>query len=431
MLGSFPGGGAGGFGEAEIVGGPETFNLTIDVRLPRVLIQEARVVGGLQMVLKLSPELFLCRLIACLVGNVVQLVGVCAEVVEFLQRSLVHCESKLLGKGLSGLFSKHEVLEGAVIDVAMGRFVRGNERGAAGRPSIGLEIAEIEKVVRANRPDRVSGATGTAIGVTFEAGDDVFATGRRKCFLFGDEVEKTLPGYRGGLIEARGFEECWGEIDVRDEGIDSLVRRNPFAPANRCRHTNATVVERRLRAGERHAIVGGDDNEGILELAPRFQCRQHFGDVLVKVLDLIVVIQHFSASFRSIWKVWGNDDIFESQARANSDPAVIFAMRFRAAEPEEERGIGGTVVEKVNKVRGVVARVDAEGWIGFELFGILFTVGVPRQTTGSPIAWSPRLPDVANVVAGVFQEMGEERVFRMQGTEKNPAFADLPNLASC
>ena len=106
-------------------------------------------------------------------------------------------------------------------------------------------------------------------------------------------------------------------------------------------------------------------------------------------------------------------------------------MRFGGAEPEEERGARRAIAEEPGEVRRVVAGIEAgAGRCGVELRIVFLARGVAAQAGRLPIARSPALAGVADVVAGILEKVRHERVLGRDGAVKEAGLLDLPHVAA-
>jgi len=71
-------------------------------------------------------------------------------------------------------------------------------------------------------------------------------------------------------LDSGGLEDGRGYVDQADEVGDHAAAWDTCGPADGQRNTGPVVVEVRLGARKRHAVVTGDDDDGIRELTSLF-----------------------------------------------------------------------------------------------------------------------------------------------------------------
>ena len=95
-------------------------------------------------------------------------------------------------------------------------------------------------------------------------------------FPFGQQRQQAFPGHRGvgRPLHVGRRQKRRRQVDLVDGTRSPAPALDLLAPAHRQRDEHAVFVERGLRAGERHPVVRGDDDDGLLQLALFFQERE-------------------------------------------------------------------------------------------------------------------------------------------------------------
>ena len=132
--------------------------------------------------------------------------------------------------------------------------------------------------------------------------------------------------------------------------------------------------------GERHSVIGGDDDEGVIEEAATFEGIQHLAEVSVEVFSLECVVEDVVTNDVVVGPERGNArKVFKFFATFGDSGAVFVpSVRFEAAVPEAPGFVFRGCVEESIEVGGVIDGGDAIGW-GFG-FGFVpgFAGHVPR-----------------------------------------------------
>jgi hypothetical protein len=139
--------------------------------------------------------------------------------------------------------------------------------------------------------------------------------------------------------------------------------RDRAGPADGEGEVNGDVVALSLRPGEGHAIVGGDDDKGVVQQSAALQLRQHAAEVGVEMLHLERVVEQIGPRLWSVGPMRRKrpDVVRDFAALGHAGAGFIGAMRLRAAVPEEPGGARRGRIEKIDKVGGVVVARDARG----------------------------------------------------------------------
>ena len=225
----------------------------------------------------------------------------------------------------------HEVLGRGRIDFSeYGRIPR--------RPTVRLEIADVEVIVSPNAAHGVSDSSGAPRRVPLAGEDYVVSRGIDSALIPRlEHVEETATGHFGQWLETGGLEDCRCNIDQTDEIGHHALGGHSFRPANGEGHTRAEIVQVGLGAGERHAVVACHDDDGVGQLIALLQERNDFPELAVEALDLEVVVQEVATNFGHVGKEVGHAHVIEAQPAGQARALFVTAMRIRAAEPEAER----------------------------------------------------------------------------------------------
>jgi len=110
-------------------------------------------------------------------------------------------------------------------------------------------------------------------------------------------------------------------------------------------------------------VVGGDDDDGVLQQAALLQLGEHAHEVLVDVFDLVRVIEHVMAHGVIVRPIRGDARNVAEPLAALVDAhlKLVGAVWFGRTEPEAPRLILGGGVEEVREVGRVVIRADRLG----------------------------------------------------------------------
>ena len=121
---------------------------------------------------------------------------------------------------------------------------------------------------------------------------------------------------------------------------------------------------------KRHAVVAGDDDEGVVQQAPLLQSRQHAAEMPVEVLGFKSVIEHV-ISHRVVVRPVSRHMIDVGQflaALGHARAELITAMRLNGAIPEAPGLVRWRGFEEVFEVGGIVIVADLRRWrLGFAL----------------------------------------------------------------
>ena len=290
-----------------------------------------------------------------------------------------------------------------------------------------------------NTTDGITDVAGSADVVALHADEHVVAGGVDLAGAIGaEDIGQAAAGRFGhaGLRprEPGDFGKRGREVDETDVVVgDAAATRNAGGPHGGERDVVGILIRAAFAAGKGHAVIGGDDDEGVGEQAAFFECGQHAAEVGVEVFDLVGVIEEVVAG----GLVVGQEgryavDVGEFLAALGDAGAeLVAAVRFDGAIPEGPRFVGRGGGEEVVEVAGVIRISDTGGGrLGFALVesfpghGARLAGGVFRDTG------APALSGVADGPA-VFGE-GFAPAFELgwEITEVVGGFLELPRVAA-
>ena len=351
------GGVARGIGQGAVEGCAKTAGLAVAVGRPGIAARDAWIASLVEVGAELLPQFLPGGAMGGIGGEVVDLVRIGADVVEFLEGALAVAERELDGETALGGRSFPEGFDGGAADVAVKSLGGGNEVWSARRPAVGREIADLQKVCGAHLAQRVGAAIGSAPRVALKGGGgsvarrvDAPGGARRE---HGQEAAADEGRRRG---RARGFEKGRREIEVALQVVDDAAGGDAAGPAHRERHAHAGIAEGNLGAGERHAVVAGDHDEGVVEFAEGFELRDYFGELRVEGVDLAGGVEQVAADFGGVGPVGRDRDVGEALAGFESGACFFNALRLGGAELKEKRCAGGAIAAERVEIFCVGAR---------------------------------------------------------------------------
>ena len=142
----------------------------------------------------------------------------------------------------------------------------------------------------------------------------------------------------------RVIEEGRCEVDEADEIVDG-ARGFEIAsgPHDGEGHVVGGGVRVSFAAWERHAVVGGDDDEGIFEEAASLEGIEHFAEVGVEVFGFERVVEDVVANgfvvWPEAWDAWDVGEFFPTLCDAGA--VFVATVRFESAVPEAPGFVGG------------------------------------------------------------------------------------------
>ena len=346
-------------------------------------------------------------------GDVRQLIGVPAQVVEFLAGAFPEdAREERPAQGVM-LMGEQEVLGRGRIDVAERAAVQEEIIRIAGRPAVGAEIADVEEIAGPDRAHRVAEVTVAHVGMAFAFDEDRLAAGGG---FAAEQARQAAHRHRRGRPQSGGVEEGRGEVAEVHEGVDLPRRRGRLAPADRERHPGALVIAIAEAAGHLPTVVGAIDDQGLVEFPRGFERRQHGGGFAVHPDDTAVIIQQVEPHLFAVGQLGRN----RQPGRIESGlPGVIevrplagFRRRVGVAHPEEERLTRTAGLQESFEAREL--RADR----------ILFPAG------DLDVAGRPRFALVADRIAGLAEQLRDDRRILREAAPERGAFAEFMDGAA-
>src|SRR6185503_4668074 len=142
------------------------------------------------------------------------------------------------------------------------------------------------------------------------------------------------------------FEDCGCQVRQHNEVVHDVARLRPGRKSNRERDVRAGVVEIRFSARERHPIVGGEDDDRVVQLPSSLERRNDLSGFAIEALDLEVIIENVTARLRCIGKEARYIDVSGLHSRTCATAFLIWTMWILRAETEGEgRGLRWRLVE--------------------------------------------------------------------------------------
>ena len=209
------------------------------------------------------------------------------------------------------------------------------------------------------------------------------------------------PGQTGELEEGRR------EIDEADVVLDdAAVAGDASGPHGGERHVIGGFVGAAFAAREGQAVVGGDDDQRVVEEPAFLEGLEHAPEVAIEVLDLVGVVEEVVAHGGVVGPKRGDavdvGELFAALFHAGAE--FVIAVRLSGAVPKNPRLIGGSGGEEVVEVGGVIGGIDAgsRGWGAARVEGAAGH-GAGFAVIGASDAGAPALGGVADEPA-VFGE---------------------------
>ena len=102
-----------------------------------------------------------------------------------------------------------------------------------------------------------------------------------------------------------------------------------------------------LHTRKRHAVVGSDNDHGVLPVPALLQRRDQRPHLIIEGLDFNRVVEHVAAHGFAIGPIgWHVADILELFAYGDSGSLFVGSVWMVTAEPEKERFVAGAGCEK-------------------------------------------------------------------------------------
>ena len=249
--------------------------------------------------------------------NVVELIGIRFEIEQLVGRALG--EGKIVEALVFGrvvLFVDEVGFGWPVVGVAIPRvFDRGPlPVGSAVGPAAGFVVADVEILMVA------IGAGGIAAHVGGLLTRDVaFFSGENEGAEFhvtssGERGEEVLAGHVFWQGHSGSGEEGGSEVGEGGEVLEDFAGFDFSAPTDGERNARATVVEVRLTAWKGHAVIAGDDDNGVVEFADLFELGDGLCDIGIEALHFEIVIRNIATDFLVIGEVWEDFDLRDVHA---------------------------------------------------------------------------------------------------------------------
>ena len=360
-------------------------------------------------------------------GEVGQLVGIEAQVVEFLGGTRGE-EVDLLGLGEFVLLEEAEELDvgGAAHDV-----------GGRGERQIGVVVADVFVAFVAHSTAAVF------VIVPILLGEDVFAEGFGGIGEEGMEIDSLESD--AGLFDFCDGEEGLGEIDGADETLADRTGRDHSGPFHNERCADAAIVEGGFVAGKGAAVVAEEEDDGLLGESLGIEFIEDRADVAVEAGDFVVVALVVGPDRRGVGVV-GRQLHFLGARAVLENGFMVGAMGIERGEPEEERAVGGSGLKKGEPIGtaalgvaigglgelaafgGIAGGQLKAGFIGFEDFVETIAHGVaevPFAGGTGPIAFFLELLDEGDLTFrdGPMELLGVGLVGVTSGDETGPGRA--------
>ena len=259
------------------------------------------------------------------VGQVVQGVGIFLQVEEFV-----------LGDG-----------DGEAVELVGGEFVvfveflhgaiGGAVDGISGRG--GVEVGEC--VVDVGESFGADAAFVGLVVVPVVFGEGVLAGCCRGILEDGGEALALESVQR---FEAGQFEEGGGDVDGADYAVGDGAGFDAFGPADDEGGADAVVADRGLAAREGAAVVGHEEDDGVIGHALGFQQSHDATYVEIESSDLVVVHGQIAADVGHVWEVGRYEGVVTGVWLVDG-VLLVGAVGIGGGEPEEEGFLFGPVLD--------------------------------------------------------------------------------------
>ena len=310
--------------------------------------------------------------------------------------------------------------------------------GVSRGPAARLEVAQVHLAALDDAANRVSHVTRPADVVPLLADQHVIASRIHLARLpRAENVGEATSGRRlhpGRLpADAGELDERGCEIDEADVVVDDTTGlADTVPPHDRERQMIRDLVLLPLRAWKRHAVVSGDDDECVVELAAILEQREHANEVSIEVLDLEGVVEHVVAHDLVVGPEAGDRiDVGDLLAPLGGTGTVLVpAMRLVGAVPEAPWRTGGPSIEKVREVACVIVARDSASRrprlaLLERLSGELTLLAVPIPCD----AGSPPLRGLADEIAVLRESLGVGPELQRKERDVVAGLLQLPGVA--
>ena len=224
------------------------------------------------------------------------------------------------------------------------------------------------------------------------------------------QVQQAAPRHIFRNLDTGSLKDGWSYVDQAGKVGDHSSPGDTLWPPHGKRHARPVVVQIRLGTRKRHPVVAGDDDNGVLQLASRFQVREDLAEFPVEALDLEVVVENVAANLRVVRKERRHRHILGAQPAGDTRTLLVGAMRVAATEPKTERSPG-----RVGFVEGLEVVVPR-------------ACGIARAAPGFQAPGRPALAGEADVVPRRFEQVGVRHELGGQGTPQVDALFEAVAL---
>ena len=261
--------------------------------------------------------------------------------------------------------------------------------GCTCRPTVRLEIPDVEEIMVADRPawipTHMSFLSGYMSLLPMQYIPPLIRIDDTLLFAF-EQADQALACHHLRYFDTCQFKKGWCHVDHAGKVADNAARGlNPGSPTDGKRDPGPGVIVVGFTAGERHAMVTGDNDDGILKLADFLQGNDCIHHQCVKALHLVIVISHIAPYYRVIRETFEQSDFIEIHSAPCTRTFVIGPVRVAGSKPETKRFASIPIGQEI-----------------FESLLILFSCRMlipPVQ-----LARSPAFPVMSYLIASLFQQ---------------------------
>lgn len=188
-------------------------------------------------------------------------------------------------------------------------------------------------------------------------GEDGFARGVVGAFEEIGEGAALHFGCNGG---ASDFDPGGGEIDVGDEFVADGAGLGDAGPFDEKGDVETGIVASSFGAGEGHAVVAGEEDDGVAGEAAGFEDGQELANIGGPCGDEVVVVDEVVTDLLRIGEESGETD-FGGIVRGGDGVFDVGAVGVGEADVEKEWLAGGEFVEKSLEFGVFIGGVEVEG----------------------------------------------------------------------
>ena len=180
---------------------------------------------------------------------------------------------------------------------------------------------------------------------------------------------------------------------------------------------------------EGHPVVGGHEDQGVVEFADGLEVVDHPPEVRVEPLDLEGVVEHVAADRPVVRVVPGKFNGLRIASFAEPRAILVGAVWLLGAVPEAEglAGLSGSFEELI-EVRRIVDVRHRPVRRSRSMPVVRRPGGVSLKAPGLGVAGSPPFAGVADDVAGLLQQVGIDRPLRREDAIMVAGFFKLPGV---